>query len=68
MKAVFLDSKTPLTCYANMRLKTALIPIVEKTQGKYNFVPYRKTHSGIQTGLLHSCEIACNVWVLECKA
>ena len=47
MKPVFFDSETHLTCYANMRLKTALIPFVGKTHGKYSFVSHSKTLSGI---------------------
>ena len=43
MKIVFFDSKTHLTHYTNIRLKTALILIVGKTHGKYNFVSYTKT-------------------------
>ena len=43
MKTVFFDSKTHLTHYTNIRLKTALILIVGKTHGKYNFVSYTKT-------------------------
>ena len=46
MKTVFFDSKTHLTCYTNMRLKTALIPFVGKTYGKYSFVSHTKTRSG----------------------
>ena len=68
MKTVFFDSKTHLTHFANMRLKTALIPIVGKAHGKYSFVSHTKAQSRILTDLLHSCEITCNVWVLECKA
>jgi len=47
MKTVFFDYKTHSTRYANMRSKTALIPIVGKTHGKYNFVSHTKTRSGI---------------------
>ena len=47
MKTVFFDSKTHSTCYANMRLKTTLIPIVGKTHGKYSFVPHTKTQRNI---------------------
>ena len=59
----FFNSKTHSTCYANMRFKTTLIPFVGKTHGKYSFVSHTKTHSRIWTNLLHSCEIACNIWV-----
>ena len=47
MKVVFFDSKTHSIRYTNMRMKTALIPIVEKHMEKYNFVSYTKTRNGI---------------------
>ena len=40
---------------------------IGSTHGKYSFVSHTKTHSGIWMGLLHSCEITCNIWVLETK-
>ena len=38
-----------------------------KTRGKYSFVSHTKICSKIWTDLLHSCKIACNIWVLETK-
>ena len=37
MKTIFFNSKTHLTCYTNMRLKTALITFVGKTHEKIQF-------------------------------
>ena len=47
MKIVLFDSKTHSTRYTNMRLKTALIPFVVKTHGKYNFVSHTKSRCKI---------------------
>ena len=47
-KTTFFDSKTLSTCYVNMRLKTAPIPMVGKTHGKYSFfISYINTQRNI---------------------
>ena len=48
MKVVFFDSKTHSIRYTNMRMKTALIPIVGKTHGKIQFcILYKNTQWNI---------------------
>ena len=48
MKVVFFDSKTHSIRYTNMRMKTALIPIVGKTHGKIWFcILYKNTQWNI---------------------
>ena len=48
MKTIFIDSKTHLTCYTNMRLKTALIPFVGNTHGKIQFcISYKNMQRNI---------------------
>ena len=48
MKVVFFDSKTHSIRYTNVRMKTALIPIVGKTHGKIWFcILYKNTQWNI---------------------